>query len=239
MNSVEKFRYAVGFAIVNFLGLGVLPNLASEYVKVYYVSALVAVLLLVLFYVFLDLVARKATKNARTGIEMVQSENPSHRKGLIVFSSPGLRTTAAENAIKAHLGNLQHCWIIAGPDSPGAKPTSRQNAEQLIQTYGALKPAVAFYIKGLDDEHNPGRAFHLVQAIYHEAFAHGLAEGDIVADYTGGTKSMTAGMVLACSVSEERNAQYMKPRRVEPTGIATPAAEAVPILVDLRFGAKG
>ncbi len=91
----------------------------------------------------------------------------------------------------------------------------------------------------LDDEHNPEMAFHLVQAIYHEASAHGLAEHDIVADYTGGTKSMTAGMVLACSVSEDRNAQYMKPRQVEPTGVATPAAGAVPILVDLRFGAKG
>lgn len=239
MNRVEKLRYAVGFAVVNFLGLGVLPNLASEYVKIYYVAASAAVLLLVFLYLLLGLVARKATKHARTSIEVVQSESVAPRKGLIVFSSPGSRTTAAENAIKAHLGNLQHCWIIDGPDIPGAKPTSRENADQIIQTYRALKPTVAFYIKELDDEHNPERAFHLVQAIYHEALAHGLAEHDIVADYTGGTKSMTAGMVLACSASEDRNAQYMKPRQVEPTGVATPAAGAVPVLVDPRFGAKG
>lgn len=239
MNSVEKLRYAAGFAIVNFLCLGVLPNLASEYVKVYYVAASVTILLVVLLYLLLELVARKATKTARTSIEVVQSENVAPRKGLIVFSSPGSRTTPAENAIKAHLGSLEHCWIIAGPDSPGATPTSRENAEQLIKIYRVLKPTVEFYPKSLDDEHNPKMAFHLVQAIYHEALARGLAEGEIVADYTGGTKSMTAGMVLACSASEERNAQYMKPRQVEPTGIATAAAEAVPLLVDLRFGAKG
>lgn len=239
MNSVERFRYAVGFMIMNFLGLGVLPNLASEYVKVYYISASVAVLLMVLFYVLLELVARKAAKNARAIIAMIQSENVTPRKGLIALSSPGSRITAAENAIKAHLGNLQHCWIITGPDIPGAKPTSQENAEDIARRYQALNPTMVFHIKPLDDEHNPKMAFHLVQSIYHEAFAHGLMEQDVAADYTGGTKSMTAGMVLACSVSEERNAQYMKPRQVEPTGIATPAAEAVPILVDLRFGAKG
>lgn len=66
----------------------------------------------------------------------------------------------------------------------------------------------------------------------------GLTEKDIVADYTRGTASMTAGMVLACSTSEDRDAQYMKAKEITPTGIAAPAAEATPILVDLRFGAR-
>jgi hypothetical protein len=224
--------------ILNFLALGVLPNLVSEYVQTYYVSALVAVGVLVLLYLLLELVGRKAASKARSNIVMVQSESVPPRKGLIVFSSPGARTTAAENAIKAHLASLEHCWIVAGPDRPWTTPHARANAEQIVAKYKALKPTMTFHLKELDDEHNPEKVFHMVQAIYHEARALGLEETDIVADYTGGTASMTAGMVLACSASEERDAQYMKPKEVTPTGVATAASEAVPVRVDLQFGMK-
>jgi hypothetical protein len=48
-----------------------------------------------------------------------------------------------------------------------------------------------------------------VDSIYRDATDEmGLAEQSIVADYTGGTKSMTAGMVLAC-VSPNRRLQYI------------------------------
>ncbi|HEY5868208.1 MAG TPA: hypothetical protein VI542_22040, partial [Candidatus Tectomicrobia bacterium] len=61
-----------------------------------------------------------------------------------------------------------------------------------------------------------------VHSCYEEARAFGLSERDIIANYTGGTKSMTAGMVLACSTSEERDTEYMKAIEMTPTGIATP-----------------
>lgn len=238
MNRLDKLRYAIGFTILNFLGLGVLPNLISDYARVYYVAALVAVMLLVFFYFILELMGRRVTEKARRSLMIVQSENFSSRRGLIVFSSPGSRTTAAENAIKAHLASLEHCWIIAGPDRPWTKPHSRENARQTIEKYHALKPTVGFHFKEVDDEHDPAKIFHLIQSIYHEALSRGLTEKNVIADYTGGTASMTAGMVLACSASGERDTQYMKPKEITPTGIATPTAEATPILVDLRFGVR-
>lgn len=238
MNRLEKLQYALGFTLLNFLGLGVVPNLVSEYVKAYYASALVAFMVLGLAYVLVGLISRAVARRARASIAMVQSENLSPREGLIVLSSPGSRTTPAENAIKAHLGTLQHCWIIAGPDVPGIRPSSADNARSLIEHYQTLRPTIRFHPRELDDEHNPEKAFHLVESIYREARAFGLTEHNMIADYTGGTKSMTAGMVLACSASEDRDAQYMKPKQVEPTGIATQTAEATPILVDLWFGGR-
>jgi len=238
MNTLDKLRYAIGFMIINFLGMGVLPNLISDYAKTYYVAAFSAVVLLVVFQLLLELVARRATERARSGLVMVQSEKFLPRRGLIVFSSPGSRTTAAENAIRAHLPKLEHCWIIAGPDRPWTKPHSRDNAKQIIEKYQSLKPAIRFYPKEVDDEHDSEKMFHLIQSTYHEALSFGLRENDIIADYTGGTASMTAGMVLACSASEERDTQYMKPKDITPTGIAAPTAEATPMLVDLRFGIR-
>lgn len=48
----------------------------------------------------------------------------------------------------------------------------------------------------------------------------------------------TAGMVLACSTSPDRDAQYMKAEDVTGTGVATPSAEATPVLIDLNFGPR-
>ena len=53
-------------------------------------------------------------------------------------------------------------------------------------------------------------------------------------DYTGGTKSMTAGMILACA-SPRRHLQFMKPRRYTADGRAEPGAESDPVAIDIRF----
>jgi hypothetical protein len=45
-------------------------------------------------------------------------------------------------------------------------------------------------------------------------------------------------MVLACSTSPDRDAQYMKAEDVTGTGVATPSAEATPVLIDLNFGPR-
>jgi hypothetical protein len=60
-----------------------------------------------------------------------------------------------------------------------------------------------------DLAHDPKYMRELVDSIYRDATDEmGLAEQSIVADYTGGTKSMTAGMVLAC-LSPNRRLQYI------------------------------
>lgn len=55
---------------------------------------------------------------------------------------------------------------------------------------------------------DPNYIRRLVEGIYAEAAGHGLQESDIMADYTGCPKGMTAGMLLAC-VKPERSLQYI------------------------------
>lgn len=237
MRRLERLQYLLGFTFLNLIILGIVPNLVSDYVKQNVLVGGVFIAAVVLSYLLLTWMMKLFARRARRALTLVQRENPTPRKGLIVFMSPGDRVTPAENAVKAHLAALEHCWVIVGPARPGQQRTSHDNAQALSDKYQTAKDTpIQFHLKEVADEDNPQQSYHLVRAIYEEARAVGLSERDLIADYTGGTKSMTAGMVLACSTSEERDTEYMKAIQVTPAGIAVPATQAVPVLVDLNFG---
>ena len=245
---IARIGKPVWQALFSFLVFGILPNLVAPLVLRYSLYAVGLLLAGILFY----RLSERSAKEARAGLEVDERQrHPGQRKGLIVLSSPGgKRRLAAENAIEAHLGTMRHCWIIAGPNPPvqppppapppekpevAPEPTSRQNADSMATRYHEAHPEVQFDVLQLDDEHNPAQSFGLVTSIYQQAAAFGLREEDVIADYTGGTKSMTAGMVLACSASETRDAQYMRAHEVTPAGLARRNSTAEPVLVDLNF----
>jgi len=173
-------------------------------------------------------------------VEEVAGPVPLHR-GLIVLSSIGQGIGSAEGAIRYHYQGsnreflqpvLQHCWIITGG------PASEQSATGLINK--VVKdgfPADIFHLKALsaEDADNPEAVHRLVDEIYAEAAdKFSLAEENVVADYTGGTKSMTSGMILACA-SPRRPLQFMKPRRYDEHGRADVVAGSDPGAIDIRF----
>lgn len=240
MSTIHRIRYLLGLTLLNLIIFGVIPNLISDYFKQNLLIGAFFVAAITISYSFISWVVHFFEKRSRGTLALVQRENPGPRRGLIVLMSPGSRTTAAENALRAHLSTIQHCWVIYGPDRPGQKPTSRENAELLGRKYkeNINKNPITFHFKGIADEDNPQESYYLIRSIYEEGKALGLSEKDIIADYTGGTKSMTAGMVLACSVSEERDSEYMKAIKMTPSGVAEPSTEATPVLVDLKFGGK-
>jgi hypothetical protein len=236
---LERIQYLLGFTLLNLILLGVVPDLLSEYVKQNIIVGLITIAAIGTPYLLLTWVCNRFAKRSRQGLLMIQEENPAPRKGLIVFMSPGSRTTPAENAVKAHLPALEHCWIISGPDRAGQTPTSAENAGSTKLKFEKAKTTpIRFYLRSVENEDDPQQSYHLVRSIYEEAKAFGLADADVMADYTGGTKSMTAGMVLACSTSEERDAEYMKAIDVTSTGIASPSTHAVPVMIDLKFGSQ-
>jgi hypothetical protein len=55
---------------------------------------------------------------------------------------------------------------------------------------------------------DPNYIRKLVNCIYADAQHQGLEESQVIADYTGATKSMTVGIVLACT-APERQLQYV------------------------------
>jgi hypothetical protein len=143
--------------------------------------------------------------------------------GLIVFGGKQ-ENSPAERAIRHHWnkggGNLKHCWIICTDDSLAP-------VQDLIETVFAnegVQQKVSFHYGEYDelrDERgnaltllvpsdkidDPNYIQLLVDAVYRDVEAKDLSEKQVIADYTGGTKSMTAGMVLACA-SPERELQY-------------------------------
>jgi hypothetical protein len=57
----------------------------------------------------------------------------------------------------------------------------------------------------------------------------------VIADYTGGTKSMTAGMALACSAVPGRDAEYMRAADLSAIGTAKATSDAQAIPIKLQF----
>jgi hypothetical protein len=148
-------------------------------------------------------------------------------KGLIVFMSLGPEPPA-KTAILHHWqsgkGRLEHCWLICGGDP------SLQKAKELVDLlitdglpqrifhfgtkYQYHNPEDPQYPLSLVTDPNlandPSHICQVIEAIYtsaeHSPFS--LGENDIIIDYTGGTKSMTAGAILA-GASPKRRLQYI------------------------------
>lgn len=145
--------------------------------------------------------------------------------GLIVAMS--LKNhSPAEEALRFHWNqgqapHVQDCWIICTERSlPFATDLAeRLTAEGATQTlrlhYGAYEventeiPGEIFNLTVSDDlVDDPNYIQQLVNAIYADAERLGLVESEVIADYTGATKGMTAGMLLACT-RPERPLQYI------------------------------
>ena len=145
--------------------------------------------------------------------------------GLIVLMSSKPVDSPAEAAIRHHLqaeGNnkLKYCWIVC---TNKTWEFARQMVDRLKQS-GA--EGVRFYYGSdpvadveagaealtllIPDEKvdDPNHVRKLVEGIYEIAQQQGLDEADLIADYTGGTKGMTAGLLLACA-NPERSLQYI------------------------------
>jgi hypothetical protein len=175
------------------------------------------------------------------------------RRGLIVLVSQGrLEEIPATAAIKYHFRGekdelsqpvLTHCWLVTSQHPIQESDLKSQgtsgelvssawaNAQALKSLYtGKVKK---IYVRTIDPQ-DPENIFQVIEHIYAVAKRLDFEQKDLVADFTGGTKMMSAGMVLAC-VPEDRDLEYMQPRRFLESGRADPIAGADPKLVDLSF----
>lgn len=142
--------------------------------------------------------------------------------GLIVLMSPKRENSPAEVAIRHHLKNnhLKYCWIICTQDTweparlmvdhlkqTGAKNVRFYYGNEPIEDIELCDRSLTLLIPNnlIDD---PNHIRKLVEGIYTEARKNGLSETDVIADYTGGTKGMTAGVLLACT-KPARSLQYL------------------------------
>lgn len=233
------------FFLVIYL-IGVTTNSLSDYIigkdGLGISSALVTLIglfILTLIFFLFDPVARFVNFYMGKGtLETDLKAAPSLQKGLIVFANipPLGQPMPAEPAIRYHSQNktLKHCWIITGGEK------SYQAANSMITNLkleNGLKN-INFTIKPMTGDHadNPAEVYKLVEEIFND-LPDDLNESDIIADYTGGTKSMTTGMILSCALPS-RNLQFMKPNQYKEDGTALREAGSEPRQIDINFKLK-
>jgi hypothetical protein len=160
------------------------------------------------------------------------------RRGLIALVSRGAEPPAAA-AIAHHFqgdaaqdgARLEYCWLLTGPDN--GEQSSQANATALKQRYENLGVRVEIY--KMDDADDPQQTFQTVQRICQFALTQfKLQPHELIADFTGGTKCMTAGMALACAAGDW-DMQYLKPAKYDEYGRAVKGNPVTPILVDVDF----
>jgi hypothetical protein len=212
-------------------------NIARNSVLIYTLFTLVALLLLLVYGTnFTFWLRDRLTKflNPIGEFEPNVSEFQDTLAGLIVFGGLQPNNSPAERAINFHwrngTGKLKHCWIICTDSSlaPVNAMVDRLNDTGGLQfyhgTYNELKDDFGNQMSLLvpqDDIDDPNYFQKLVDAIYQDANSKGLQNNEIVADYTGGTKSMTAGMVIAC-IDSSRQLQYYSQQNLKPENADEP-----------------
>lgn len=160
--------------------------------------------------------------------------------GLIVLASQGTRPCPAEAAIQSHqrqsasqpqANSLRTCWILA--DNDFAHPHSAaNNALRIKETHETA--ALQILIVNLPDADNPSDTFLATKQILHEIRQRrDLNEAETVADFTGGNKVMSAGLIAACSQTGVHLA-YMQAKHKDEDGQPIYDEQAMPHIVRLE-----
>lgn len=130
-------------------------------------------------------------------VDIAEEPGVAPRRGLIWMVSHNVGH--AVFAIHHHYGarpphTLERCWLLISEGNDELEARRRDLCEQLQDLGIDLKPETV-YMPRPDIE----CAYRTVERIYREKLpAAGLSPSDVIADVTGGTKAMTAGMTLAC-----------------------------------------
>ena len=141
---------------------------------------------------------------------------PEGKKGLILLVS---NPASAEFAIRYHFAakqTLERVWLIPSNATRSAEfgASSRPAAEQIKQAAADLaesegRPlAVEIHDTGVSPA-DAQDTFDYVNRVFRRS---GYEPGEIIADFTGGTKPMSVGMIMAC-LPAQRELEYVSLNR--------------------------
>lgn len=222
------FNTVLGFA------LGWLTNILSEFFVLPKTTALLITAGIVIALVIntIQLGARIQAKPTPYQVPKGQDATSVHKskKGLIVTVSlpyPAIDWNAEIpinsnlytllTAIKAHGSSLEYIWLLGTADPKEGKGSGSIFAElkEYInwnrESLGLTKDPKIEFLNTIPMEFD-NQVTECVRKTVDEVFDHaadfGLKQSDIIADCTGGTKSMTLGVILAC-LEEDRDIQLI------------------------------
>jgi hypothetical protein len=159
------------------------------------------------------------------------TKHVSRARALIVFVSKGAGKSSARDASLYHAGDrvLEHLWLLTSAEAQADAEWVRTEVKRECPSV-EVHPTVS-----LIDINSIVEAKEEVERIRRLLQRKGLAENDIICDFTGLTKHMSAGMILACAPKEAR-LQYMHPKRFLADGRADPdAGPSEPVEVEIAY----
>lgn len=148
---------------------------------------------------------------AKAGIIQDGLRQPEGKKGLIILVS---NSASALFAIEYHLqqNKLEKIWLIPsndleaerfGPNSRETTKTIQQKCEQLAQQYNQ-DLQVEIHLTGVSPA-DAQDTFDCVNQIFRRSKYN---TNEMIADFTGGTKPMSVGMIMAC-LPRQRELEYV------------------------------
>ena len=197
------------FPILFLLGaalLAVIGNIITDLFKSYLgdsqwhlwlILGIVVALLAAVVYLAFAIGFLRARLFTRRAYAVLDIPRPAQRKGLIAFVSLNQRAHL-EKAIAYHREALEHVWLIATKDAEAAAYELKRSHET---------PQLSVDVIPLDNQWDLLRCREVVERVYAERLG-ALTEEDVIADFTGGTKPMTVGMIFAC-LTPARKLEYV------------------------------
>lgn len=224
-------------SLLTFLLVGVAGSLAAQLFstpgegKIWAYLTVVLALVGVLGFLLSASVQRWLRRNR--GFIRLNIHRPVIRaKALIVFVSKGAGSSSALDAALYHAEEdvLKELWIITSEEASDDAARVRQEVARLYPKVTVHPPVCVTSI------HDIQEAKTEVENIRRKCLQKYQSERDVICDFTGLTKHMSAGMIFACAPREAR-LQYMHPRRVLPAdGRADPAgAASEPMEVEIAY----
>jgi hypothetical protein len=213
--------------VICWVGGGIVGNVAAGIITLVWGRAAWQLGLWILSIVVLIWGTYLGWRRVQPFVLVPEDQRPTKHRGLVVLVGTGrpgedpMRQSAG-NAVEYHTAageevGLEVCWLVASGGETGSLPV----AEKLREACEARN--VRAHIRTVADAFSVQESYDLVQRIYAEEVPRaGLSEQEVIADFTGGVKPMSAGMILACG--DHRPMQYMYGRK---EGIAS-----VPRLVE-------
>jgi hypothetical protein len=125
----------------------------------------------------------------RKGLVWLLSDSPNVELPMLALNHHGRTADGAA-------GPLTHVWVIQTPEVV----ESERLGVLTTHAHEHGLPNLAFHACDIDSgslEHTHQKVLEIFRT---KIAAHGLQPGEVVADITGGTKTMSAGMVLACLI---------------------------------------
>jgi CRISPR-associated protein (Cas_Cas02710) len=196
-------------------------------------SLRIAFVVLLLFVIFLGLIfSARVRKAIRENRRFLRVEFPTHvspAKALIVFVSKAPGSSSALEAALHHAteGHLKDFWMIASEDSA-------DEAKRIGDLLKSRHPQVQVHPPACISDINSIPEAKMEVENLRGKCRKKYDSSEIVCDFTGLTKSMSAGMILACAPRDAR-LQYMHPNKYLPNGYADVAAGSHAVEVKIAY----